>query len=172
GRAVHPRLHLVVGVLDPDGAPAREPRGAVPAAAVRRGPPGVRPQPQAGGLAVHAAGARGDDRAVRDRAPRGQVLPHRGALAGLHPRARARRQVPRRGQVPHARRAAVLPGAARGGRHAVRAADGGAAAGVAGHRVRRLRGLLVRAPQPHRQHRALQAPPPLGARLPRLHPLQ
>lgn len=68
--------------------------------------------------------------------------------------------------------AAVLPGAARGGRHAVRAADGGAAAGVAGHRVRRLRGLLVRAPQPHRQHRALQAPPPLGARLPRLHPLQ
>ena len=71
-----------------------------------------------------------------------------------------------------ASRAALLPGAARRGGDAVRAPDGGAAAGVAADRVRRLGGVLVRAPQPHRQHRALQAPPPLGARLPRLHPLQ
>jgi len=172
GRAVHPRVHLVVGVLDGDGAAAREPRGAFPPPAVRRGPAGFRAEPEAGGLAVHAAGARGDDRAVRDRAPRGEVLPPGGALAGLHPRAGARRPAPRRRQVPHPRRAALLPGAARGGGHAVRAAGGGAAPGVAAHRVRRLRGVLVRAPQPHRQHRALQAPPPLGARLPRLHPLQ
>uniref|UniRef100_A0A0A8ZZ46 Uncharacterized protein n=1 Tax=Arundo donax TaxID=35708 RepID=A0A0A8ZZ46_ARUDO len=45
-------------------------------------------------------------------------------------------------------------------------------AGVAGDRVRGVGGVLVRAPQQHRQHRALQAPPPLGACLPDLHPLQ
>jgi hypothetical protein len=104
-RAVHPRLHLVLRVLDGDGAPEREPRGPVAAAALRRGPARVRAQPEAGGLAVHAAGARGDDRALRHPAPRRQVLPHRRALAGLHPRARARRQVPSRRQVNHPRRA-------------------------------------------------------------------
>ena len=69
-------------------------------------------------------------------------------------------------------RAAIFPGAERGGRDAVRATDGGAAASVAAARDRRVGGVLVRAPQPHRQHRALQAPPPLGARLPRLHLVQ
>jgi pimeloyl-ACP methyl ester carboxylesterase len=67
---------------------------------------------------------------------------------------------------------ALLPGASRGGRDAVRAPRRGAAPGVADHRVRRVRRVLVRAPQPHRQHRALQAPPALGARLPRIHALQ
>jgi hypothetical protein len=67
---------------------------------------------------------------------------------------------------------ALLPGASRGGWDAVRAPQRGAAPGVADHRVRRVRRLLVRAPRPHRMHRALQAPPTLGARLPRLHALQ
>uniref|UniRef100_A0A452YP80 AB hydrolase-1 domain-containing protein n=2 Tax=Aegilops tauschii subsp. strangulata TaxID=200361 RepID=A0A452YP80_AEGTS len=105
GRAVHPRVHIVVRVLDGDGAAAREPGGAGAAAAVRGGPPRVRAQPQAGGLAVHAPGARGDDRALRHRAVQGRGVPHRRALARLHPRARARRQVPRRRQVHHPRRA-------------------------------------------------------------------
>ena len=108
GRAVHPRVHLVVGVLDGDGAPEREPRGPRAAAAVRRRPPRLRPEPQAGRLAVHAPGARGDDRALRHRAARRQVVPHCRPLPRLHPRARPRRQVPRRRPLPHARRAGKL----------------------------------------------------------------
>uniref|UniRef100_A0A453QJ68 Uncharacterized protein n=1 Tax=Aegilops tauschii subsp. strangulata TaxID=200361 RepID=A0A453QJ68_AEGTS len=174
GSHLHPRLHLLLRVLDGDGVPGVQPGGARAVPDVRRGPAGVRAEPQAGRLAVHAAGAPGDDRALRAPALPPQVLPRRGALPRLRPRPRARRQVPRRRQVPHAPRPAVLPGAGGGGGggDAVRDAAGGAAAGVAADRVRGVDGVLVRAREPDHLPHHLQAPPGLEQALQDLHQKQ
>ncbi|KAL5651201.1 hypothetical protein ACJX0J_036659, partial [Zea mays] len=171
GRGVHPRLHLVVRVLDGDGVPGVQPLGAVPVPDVRRGPAGVRAQPQAGGVAVHAARARGDDRALRAPALPDRVVPRGGALPRVRAGARPRRQVPRRRQVAHAPRAALLPGAGVGVGvgGAVRDAARGSAAGVAADRVRGVHGVLVRAREPHHLPHHLPPPPRLGPPLQDLH---
>ncbi|RWW62005.1 hypothetical protein BHE74_00030889 [Ensete ventricosum] len=82
--------------------PAPESTNGVEAPAVRGGPAGVRPEPQAGRLAVHAAGAHRHDREVSAGAIRRPLLPHRRPLPRLHHCAGAGRQAPKRGQVPHA----------------------------------------------------------------------
>lgn len=99
GRPVHPRLHIILHVLDRDCVPGIHRRDEVEAPAVRGGPAGVRPEPEAGGLAVHAAGAGGHDREVDPEAAQRSVLPHRCPLHGVHHRVGAGGRAPRGGQV-------------------------------------------------------------------------
>lgn len=65
---------------------------------------------------------------------------------------------------------AVLSGAERGGADTVRNAAGGAAPGVAGDRLRRFNGMLVRAREQDNLPAHLQEPQDLGLPLQILHP--
>lgn len=112
GRGVRPRVHIVVGVLDGDGVPGVQRGGEGEVPDVRRRPAGVRPEPEAGGLALHAPGARRDDRALRAPALPPPQVPRRRPLARLRPRPRPRRQIPRRRPVPHPPRSGKPPPAA------------------------------------------------------------
>ena len=83
-RALHPRVHFLVGILERDGFPELVLHGEIDVPAFRHRSARVWEEPQANGLDVHVERAFGDDWAVSDRTPQSEVLPHCGTFSWLH----------------------------------------------------------------------------------------